>query len=129
MNVLDESIVQGQRQRLEGGRIRVRQIGVELGRLSMTDEEIIPLLHQLRSVTFFTRDRDYYRRQWCHTSYCLVHLMWTRNIRRRTFAVFSGTLLFSSWADRKGKVVRVRPNGIWVWRTHAQTEETIRWRT
>jgi hypothetical protein len=74
MNVLDENIVEGQRELLAYWRIRVRQIGVELGRLSMTDEEIIPLLHGLRSVTFFTRDRDYYQRRWCHASYCLVYL-------------------------------------------------------
>jgi hypothetical protein len=44
VNVLDENIVESQRQLLHGGRIRVRQIGHDLGRAGMPDEEIIPFL-------------------------------------------------------------------------------------
>lgn len=55
MIVLDENIDEPQRRRLEMWRIRVRQIGVEVGRLGMKDlNEIIPLLHGLRRSTFFT---------------------------------------------------------------------------
>jgi hypothetical protein len=36
---------------------------------------------------------------------------------------------FRRWADRKGKVIRVRPNGICVWRMHAEEEEVIAWAT
>ena len=43
MIVLDENIDEPQRRRLEMWRIRVRQIGVEVGRLGMKDlNEIIP---------------------------------------------------------------------------------------
>ena len=40
----------------------------------MSDEDIIPLLHQLGSVTYFTLDRDYYQQHLCHLRYCLVWL-------------------------------------------------------
>lgn len=49
MIVLDENIDEPQRRRLEMWRIRVRQIGVEVGQLGMKDlNEIIPLLHGVR---------------------------------------------------------------------------------
>ena len=59
MNILDENIPESQRQLLRSWRIRTQQIGHELGRRGMKDEEIIPLLHQLRRPTFFTRDLDF----------------------------------------------------------------------
>ncbi|MDE3077398.1 MAG: hypothetical protein KGJ86_18425 [Chloroflexota bacterium] len=74
MNVLDESFLQDQRRLLAGWRIRVRQVGVELGRSGMKDDEIIPLLHQLRRPTFFSRDRDFYKPALRHPGYCLIWL-------------------------------------------------------
>ena len=62
MNVLDENIAENQRQLLRRYRIPVRQIGSDVGRAGMTDDEIIPLLHCLSSPTFFTRDEDFYDR-------------------------------------------------------------------
>ena len=72
MNILDENITDDQRKELGTYRIRVRHIGRDLGRSGMTDEEIIPLLHQLRRPTVFSSDADYYRRRLCHANYCLV---------------------------------------------------------
>jgi hypothetical protein len=44
MNVLDENIFELHRQQLEAWNIRVRQVGVDIGKLGMDDrEEIIPL--------------------------------------------------------------------------------------
>ncbi len=50
MNVLDENIPDDQRIILRSWRIRVRQIGHEVGHHGMGDEEIIPLLHRLEKV-------------------------------------------------------------------------------
>jgi hypothetical protein len=52
MIILDENIPDSQRQLLRGWRIRVHQIGHEIGRSGMKDKEIIPLLHNLRAPTF-----------------------------------------------------------------------------
>lgn len=72
MNILDENIPKPQRELLEGRRVSVRQVGVNIGRKGLLDEEIIPLLLRLRHPTFFTRDSDFYERRLCHPKYCLV---------------------------------------------------------
>jgi hypothetical protein len=74
MNILDENILNDQRQLLKMWRIMAYQIGDDIGRKGMQDEEIIPLLHQLNRPTFFTRDSDFYHRPLCHSRYCLVYL-------------------------------------------------------
>ena len=56
MNILDENIVESQRQLLRSWRVRIRQIGHEVGRAGMLDEEILPLLRRIGHATFFTRD-------------------------------------------------------------------------
>ncbi len=60
MNILDENIPKNQRQLLESWRIRIRQIGFNVGRSGTQDAEIISFLQQLRRPTFFTRDEDFY---------------------------------------------------------------------
>jgi len=73
LNLLDENIPRRQRLILAGWRIRFREIE-EVGYSGIKDGEIIPLLHGLRPVTFFTLDNDFYKRHLCHPSYCLVYL-------------------------------------------------------
>ena len=72
MNILDENILKSQRQTLQSWRISIRQIGYDVGRKGMKDDEIIPFLHSLRRPTFFTRDLGFYDRSLCHAQYCLV---------------------------------------------------------
>ncbi len=74
MNVLDENILESQRQLLRAWRIPVGQIGHELGRKGMQDEEIIPFLLTLPRATLFTRDLGFYSRQLCHARYSVVVL-------------------------------------------------------
>jgi len=52
VNILDEQILENQRQLLKSWRISVRQIGYDIGRKGMKDHEIIPFLLQLRRTTF-----------------------------------------------------------------------------
>ena len=68
MHVLDENITEDQAGLLRVWRIHFEQVAEGLGRVGMTDEDVIPLLHKLRSVTFFTRDVDYYKKKLCHAS-------------------------------------------------------------
>lgn len=74
MNILDENIPEGQRHLLRSWRVQAKQIGHDIGRQGMKDEEIIPFLHQLHHTTFFTRDAGFYYRQLSHANYCLVIL-------------------------------------------------------
>ena len=62
MLVLDENIPEDQRLFLRSWRIRAYQVGRDVGRAGIEDEQIIPLLLELRRPTFFTRDLDFLTR-------------------------------------------------------------------
>lgn len=128
MNVLDENILAGQRVLLRRWRVAVRHIGFDVGRPSMTDAEIIPLLHQLRRPTLFTRDFDFYRRSLLHERYCLVWL----DVGAAQVAEYTRRLLrhpeFDTQAKRMGSIVRVSWTGIAAWRLHAASEARFSWR-
>ena len=127
MNLLDENIPEDQRQLLRGWRIRIQQIGYEAGRKGMGDEEIVPLLHRLKSMTFFTRDEGFYHRQLCHMSYCLVCLV----VGQYESASFIRRVLrhpvFNTQDKRMGRVIRVTHTRIRVWQIHTGTEELCSW--
>jgi hypothetical protein len=128
MNILDENIPKSQRELLAGWRIKVQQIGVNIGRKGMLDEEIIPLLQTLRRPTFFTRDEDFHERNLCHVRYCLVYL----TVEKSEVASFVRRLLrhpdFKTQAKRMGKVLRVSHAGILVWQRHQLREHYIEWK-
>ena len=127
MNILDENIIASQRQRLRSWRIPVRQIGVDIARKGLQDEEILPFLHHLRRPTFFTRDRGFYRREVCHRRYGIVYLA----LASDEVAIFVRRVLrhsrLSTQAKRLGTVVRASHRGLGLWRLHAQAEEVILW--
>ncbi|MGH2354569.1 MAG: hypothetical protein ACRDI2_11060 [Chloroflexota bacterium] len=127
MNVLDENITDDQRQLQLRWRIHVRQIGHEVGRAGAKDDAIIPILHGLRQVTFFTRDQDFDKAHLCHGSYCLVYLA----VRRRQTAEFIRRFprhpAFDTRVKREGLVARVSDAGIHVWRLHGKQEDEVPW--
>jgi hypothetical protein len=127
MNLIDEDIPEDQRQLLRSWRIPVQQIGHEVGRQGMKDEAIIPLLHMIGPVTFFSRDGGFYKRQYRHAKYSLVHL----DVSQYEAASFIRRLLrhpaFNSRNKRMGNVIRVSHLGIRVWRLHAEREEILAW--
>jgi hypothetical protein len=127
MNILDENIPDSQRLLLRSWRIKVFQIGHEVSHQGIKDEDIIPLLHRLRTVTFFTRDMGFYHRHVCHIDYCLVCL----SVGQYEVASFIRRFLrhpsFNTKAKRIGKVIRLTHLGLHVWRLHAEREETIDW--
>jgi len=127
MYVLDENVPDRERRLLEKWHVRVRQVGVELARKGITDENVIPLLHELRGVTFFTRDRDYYRRDWCHSRYCLVFLNVEESDTADMIRRFLRHRRFQTWAQRKGTVMRVSESGMLVWRLKAKKVEIVSW--
>ncbi len=127
MNILDENIPKNQRQLLESWRTRVQQVGFNVGRRGMQDDEIIPFLQQLRRPTFFTRDEDFYDRQLCHARYGLVYLA----VDKYEVATFVRRFLrhpdFDTQAKRMGAVVRVSSAGLSFWRLHAEKELRREW--
>jgi hypothetical protein len=127
VNVLDENIPASQRELLIRRRVRVRQIGFDVGRSGMQDAETLPLLIRLRRPTFLTRDEDFFDRRLCHAKYSLVHL----DVPRQEVALFVRRLLahpnFDTQANRMGTVVRVSHVGLSVWRLHAERKSRFTW--
>jgi hypothetical protein len=127
VNILDENIPANQRQLLEHWRVRVRQIGFDIGRRGMHDEEVIPLLLRQRRPTFFTRDEDFYDRQLCHPKYCIAFLAVDKN----EAAAFVRRLLrhfaFNMLAKRLGAVIRVSSAGLSFYRGNAARERFLQW--
>jgi hypothetical protein len=128
MTVLNENIDVIQRRQLRQWKIHFRRIGGEVGRYGMKDRnEIIPLLHTLRHVTFFTRDHDFYHPWLHHPDYCLVYLEVTPN----EAALFLRRLLrhphFHTQAQRMGKVARVHYEGISFWQIRADKQQDLTW--
>lgn len=127
MNILDENILESQRQLLRSWRVHVSQIAHEIGYQGIKDESIISLFHTLKSVTFFTRDLGFYRRELCHTRYCLVCL----DVGQYEVASFIRRFLaqpdFKTQAKRMGCVVRVSSNHVRFWKRHQEGEKTLDW--
>jgi hypothetical protein len=127
MLMLDENIRKEDWHELRRLRIRARKIGEDVGRAGMDDSEIIPLLHRLKSVTFFTDDIDYYRRQRCHAAYCLVYLAVPPEDTVGAIRRFLRHPSFRTWAQRKGRIIRVGLDGMRVWRGKRAGTEDIPW--
>ena len=127
MNILDENMLKDQRQQLLDWRVPIRQIGYEVGRKGMKDDEIIPFLLGLRRPTFFTLDLGFYKRHLCHGRYSLVCL----NVRDFDAATFVRLLLrhqaFDTQAKRMGAVIRVSRVKLSVWRLHAEKGTHLSW--
>ena len=127
MILLDENFPESQRQLLKAWRIPIRQIGVEISRKGIQDEEIIPLLLRLRQPTFFTLDDDFYSRSLCHARYCLVCV----DVAQYEAAAFVRRFLrhkdFDTEAKRRGTVIRLSHAGIFLWLLHSEKEVSLNW--
>jgi len=128
MIVIDENIIESQRQQLLQSRLRVRQIGFEVGRKGMDDrDQILPLLHQLNRVTFFTRDDDFYLRELCHPQYCLVILAAPKDRMANLIVQTIRYPDFNTQRKRLGRVLRVSSTGIRFWQSRNASEQVRRW--
>lgn len=127
MNILDENVPANQRQLLEHWHIRVRQIGYNVGRRGMQDDEVIALLLRERRPTFFTRDEDFYERKLCHRRYCLVYLAVDKNEVAAFIRRFLRHPVVDTLPKRLGSVIRVSRAGLAMWRIRASRPITVVW--
>ena len=128
MNILDENIDAFQRQRLRDWKIHFKRIGDDVGWLGMKDiDDIIPLLHSLKRVTFMTLDNDFYKPFLRHTGYCLVFFDVKPNEASATIKRFLRHQAFRTQVKRMGKVVRVHPAGISFWQVGEVKEKYLFW--
>jgi len=125
--LLDENILENQRVLLEASRIRSRQVGVDVGRKGMKDEEIIVLLRRHRNVTFFTRDAGFYQADLRQRRFCVVVM----SVGQTEVATFIRRFLrhpsFDSQEKRMGRVVRVSHTGLALWRLRSPIQSHIAW--
>ena len=127
MNLLDENFPEDQLPLLKEWRLPFRQIGRDTARWGIKDPDIIPLLHGLGRVTFFTQDGDFFRRDLCHAAYCLVWL----NIRADDAALYVRRFLkhprFKTQAKRMGTVARAHHDGIHFWQRNRAVLQRVVW--
>ena len=126
MNLLDENVGDDQREILRVWGLRVRQIGHDIGRSGMHDQEIISLLHSHGRSTLFTLDRDFYNPRLCHPSYCVVYL----DVRDSAAAEFIRRVLrhpdLNTQAKRIGAIIRAGDAGLRVFRRN-MAEQVLLW--
>lgn len=127
MIILDENFAESQRQLLRSWRIPVRQIGYDVGRAGMKDDEILPFLHHLRRPTFFSLDLGFYRRTHSHPRYGIVCL----DIGDYDAATFVRRFLkhprFDTEAKRLNAVIRLSYVGLTFWQTGIDSEQRLNW--
>ena len=127
MLILDELVTEDQRQMLLQNKIRVRQIGHELGTLGMSDKNIIRLLHQLTFPTFFTRDLGFYTPKLQHPEYCLVILQVNRSEVYQHISKFLQIDKFSTNNKRMGTVVLVSTRNVKYYDSRTSEESELNW--
>ena len=127
MLILDENFPENQRQLLLKRRMAVRQVGYEVGRKGLKDNEIVSLLYQLQNPTFFTLDSDFYKPKLCHLHYCLVYLDVGQNEAAFFVRRFMRQPGYKTYNQRKGKVIRISHIGISVWLINAERETHTDW--
>jgi hypothetical protein len=127
LNLLDENFPGDQAALFREWRIPFRKIGREVARLGFQDPEIIPLLHRLRGVTFFSQDHGFCKEVLCHPAYCLVWL----NVRPDDAAFYVRRFLkqpgFNSQTKRMGSVVRAHHGGLEFWRRNQPGTQHADW--
>lgn len=127
MNPLDENFPEDQRPLLRDWRVPHRQIGREISDYGVQDPNIIPLLHRLGQVTFFTQDEDFFKPRLCHKRYCLVWL----DVKPGETASYVRRFLrhpaLQTQAKRMGIVARVNTEGIHYWQRGQPGKISLHW--
>jgi hypothetical protein len=125
--VLDENLPDSQRRLLRSWRIRVQQIGHELGRPGMRDAEIVPFLRRLQRRTFFTRDDWFYQPTHRHSGNCLVLLAVAEDEAASFIRRVLRHPVLNTHRKRMGTVVRATHAGLRLWRLDSNIEERLAW--
>ncbi len=128
MILLDENIRKDQSIELRRHHVPARFAIEDFAWAGIQDPDIIPLLHRLKQPTFFTHDRDFFRRNLAHRNYCLAWLNIFDGRAAEFIRAFLKQELFNTTAKRMGAVVRVHPDGLEFWRRNRTALQRVRWR-
>ena len=127
MIILDENILEAQRLLLEAWNIPVRQIGLDVGRKGLKDDQIVVLLRRMRKPTFFSRDRGFYSPTLRIRHYAIVVAAVGQYEVAGFVRRFLRHPLFETQEGRAGKVIRLAPGGISFWQVRRQEELFSGW--
>jgi hypothetical protein len=128
MILLDENIPESQRRQLKECRVRVQQIGPDIGQKGMKDrDQVIPLLHSLRQPVLFTCDLGLYKRRLVHERYGLVCLITSPDELAALIRRFLRHRAFNTKAKRMGKVAQASDTGIRFWQFGVDQEQRLDW--
>ena len=127
MNLLDENVRADQRALLRQWRIPFRQIGKEISRLGVHDEDILALLHRLKRPTLFTQDEDFFKSHLCHFSYCLAWLDVSDIEVAHYIRRFLHQAEFRTHRQRKGTVVHISVERLRYWRIGVPHCVSLKW--
>jgi hypothetical protein len=127
LNLLDENFPADQVALLRAWRIPCRQIGRDISHLGVQDQNVIPLLHRLKRVTFFTQDEDFFKLRLCHRAYCLVLLDMKPGETADYVRRFLRHPAFTPVARRMGTVARANVEGVQYWRRGRAGKLFTRW--
>jgi hypothetical protein len=105
MIILDENIPARQREPLEGWHIRTRQIGIDVARKGIQDDEIIPYLQHHHNPTFVIRDQGFFNPRNAHTRYYIVVMACASKEVASLLRRFLQHPKFQSAASRMGLVL------------------------
>jgi len=111
-----------QRLLLRSRRIRAYQVGQDVGRAGIKDDQIAPLLLKLRRPTFFTGDLGFLEAKLCHSRYGIVCLAVGPDEAASLVRRFLRHPSFDTQAKRLGRVMRVGQVGIRVFQPGGQAE-------
>lgn len=127
MNLLDENFPADQAKLLNEWRVPHRQIGCDISRYGIQDSNIIPVLHRLKRVTFFTQDEDFFKHRLCHRAYCVAWL----DVKPGETAFYLRRFLqhpdFNTQAKRMGVVTRGSREGVHFWRRGQTQKFFVSW--
>ncbi len=127
MNLLDENVTRDQADLLTQWGIRFRSISRDLGCQGIQDDNIIPFLLRLKHPTFLTRDEDFFERRLLHSRYALVWF----DVDAGQTAFFIRRFLshpsFRTSAQRLGRIISVRPQGMAYWAKDSVELIPVQW--
>jgi len=127
VNIFDENIPDTQRQLIKSWRIRIYQMGNDVGQKGIKDQEFLYFLLTKHKPVFFTRDLGFYKHHLCHPHYCLVCLAVTRD----ETAIFIRRLFnhpeFETFTKQMGTIIRVSHLGLYVWQRDVEQENFLSW--
>ncbi len=107
MYLLDENITKDQKDLLEKWHYHVKQIGIDIKSKGIKDEQIITFLQQVNGVLFLTRDNDFFKKELCHTNYCIVYLDVEKFEVAYHIRKFLKHSSFNNSKKRLGKIIKV----------------------